>query len=203
MKRKLIARLVGGLALGALGLAAWLGYSQWPNRPDRPPVPFVIRPQDMADAIYAVVAGHREVYATLIVQRLQEEQKIIPCSDHWERDKALPVPSQLLRLSNEAIQSKGAEFHYSVRALQPINPKNAPETETEKKGLEFVLAHPESNFYTNEMAGGRRYFTAVYPDKAISPACAACHNRHPNSPKKDFKRDDVMGGVVVRVPLEF
>ncbi len=203
MKRKLTARLLGGLALGTLGLAAWISNSQWPDRPDRPPVPFVIRPQDMADAIYAVVAGHREVYATLIVQRLQEEEKVISCSDHWERDKALPVPTQLLRLSNEAIQSKGAEFHYSVRALQPINPKNAPETEIEKKGLEFVLAHPEANFYTNEMAGGRRYFTAVYPDKAITPVCATCHNRHPNSAKKDLKRGDVMGGIVVRVPLEF
>jgi len=30
-----------------------------------------------------------------------------------------------------------------------------------------------------------------------------CHNQHPASPRKDLKVGDVMGGVVVRVPLEF
>ena len=30
-----------------------------------------------------------------------------------------------------------------------------------------------------------------------------CHNQHPRSPRRDFKLNDVMGAIVVRVPLEF
>jgi hypothetical protein len=198
-----IARLLGTLAVLLMGFAAWLGHSQFPNRPDRPPVPFEIRPKDLADCIYAVVAAHREVYATLVVQRLSDDAKLVPCSASWETDKALPVPTQVLRLANETIQRKGAEFAFVARSLQPINPKNRPETDTERLGLESLLAHPGTTFYTNEMAGGRRYFTAIYPDKAIVPACVNCHNRHPTSPKKDYKPGDVLGGIVVRVPLEF
>ena len=33
-------------------------------------------------------------------------------------------------------------------------------------------------------------------------ACIGCHNAHPRSPKKDFKLDDVMGGLVIEIPLE-
>ena len=46
------------------------------------------------------------------------------------------------------------------------------------------------------------YFTAVYPDKAVAEACVSCHNHHKDTPKRDFKLDDVMGGVVVRIALE-
>jgi hypothetical protein len=30
----------------------------------------------------------------------------------------------------------------------------------------------------------------------------SCHNGHAESPRKDFKLNDVMGGVVVALPLE-
>jgi hypothetical protein len=48
---------------------------------------------------------------------------------------------------------------------------------------------------------GTRYFQALYPDKAVSQTCIGCHNAHPNSPKKDFKVRDVMGGILLTIPL--
>ena len=66
-----------------------------------------------------------------------------------------------------------------------------------------MIRHPETNYYSHETLGGRRYLTAVYPDKALSPACVSCHNEHPKSARKDWKQGDVMGGLVVRVALEF
>jgi len=49
--------------------------------------------------------------------------------------------------------------------------------------------------------GGARVFQALYPDKALSSQCADCHNVHSQSPKRDFKEGDVMGGVLVTIPL--
>lgn len=161
------------------------------------------KPQEMADALHAVIAADREVYALHIVQRLQADEKIIPASANWKHDKALPVPSQVLRMASQVVQQKGAEFHYVLRSLWPINPKDGPETSTEKTGLQFVAEHPATNYYAGESLGGRRYFTAVYPDIALSEACVECHNGHQDSPRKDFKVGEVMGGVIVRVPLEF
>jgi hypothetical protein len=42
----------------------------------------------------------------------------------------------------------------------------------------------------------------VYPDIGVAPVCVACHNAHPDSPRDDFKLGDVMGGVVIRIPVE-
>ena len=161
------------------------------------------KPQEMADALHAVIAADREVYSLHLVQRLQTEDHVLKSSAKWKEEKALPLPAQVLRMGSELVQRKGAEFHYVLRSLWPINFKNGPETATERAGLEFVAAHPDTNYYAGESLGGRRYFTAVYPDIALSSACIECHNQNQNSPKRDFKIGDVMGGLIVRVPLEF
>ena len=49
--------------------------------------------------------------------------------------------------------------------------------------------------------GKARVFQALYPDKALSQRCADCHNVHPKSPKRDFKAGDVMGGILLTIPL--
>ena len=51
------------------------------------------------------------------------------------------------------------------------------------------------------MNGSDAYLQAVYADKAVSQACIGCHNAHPDSPKRDFKQNDVMGGMIVTIPL--
>jgi len=157
----------------------------------------------MADALHAVIAADRAVYAHQIVQRLANDEKLIQTSENWERDKALPTPAQVLRLGSEAVQRKGAEFHYILRSLKPVNPRNAPQTPTEKAGLQAVAEHPDANYYAEESLGGRRYFTAVYADQAEVSSCVECHNQYKGAGTNDLKVGDVLGGIVVRVPLEF
>ena len=57
-------------------------------------------------------------------------------------------------------------------------------------------------FYGEETLGKTKYFTAVYADKAVAPACVSCHNEHKDSPKTDFKIGQTMGGVVLRIPMK-
>ena len=37
---------------------------------------------------------------------------------------------------------------------------------------------------------------------AVAPVCASCHNDHIDTPRSDFKIGDVMGGVVIRIPVD-
>jgi hypothetical protein len=86
-------------------------------------------------------------------------------------------------------------------SLWPINKQNAPRTDIEKAGLEFIAANKGKNYYGEEELGGKKYFTAVYADIAVADACVSCHNNHKDTPKKDFKLNDVMGGVLIRIPM--
>jgi hypothetical protein len=162
-----------------------------------------ITPRKMADTLHAVISSYREVYARDVVQRLALEEGVVAVSEDWHRDRGLPVHAEIARLASQNIQKDGAEFSFVLRSLWPIRPANGPQTRVEQLGLEFVARHPESNYYSPEMLGGRRYFTAVYPDRAILTSCVECHNGHPAGSRQDFELGDVMGGLVVRIPLEF
>jgi hypothetical protein len=196
----LVPGLVCLLAMATANLPA---HGAEPPAAERSAPNAVLRPEDMADALHDVVNANRSIYTRLVVHRLQNVEKVIGVGDNWEKDKTLINPCEQLRLAAEAIQTKGAEFSYTLRGLAPIVRRNSPQTEVERLGLEAVARHPETNYFARETLGGRRYLTAVYADKAISPACVQCHNGHPQSPKKDWRPGDTMGALVVRVPLEF
>ena len=166
-----------------------------------PAAPRGITPQKMADALYAVLAADRAVYAHEVVERLQDQEGVIRASEHYKDDRALPLPAHMFRLGAEAARRTSGGVTYSLLSPWPINTQNAPRTEVEKAGLRRAAETGQSS-YAPESLGGERYFTAVYPDKAVSEACAACHNAHRDSPRHDFKVGDVMGGVVIRIPVE-
>jgi len=161
-----------------------------------------ISPQEMADNLHVVMAADRTVYTRLIVNRLQNEEKVIKASEHWKDEKALVLPAQMFRFGAEEVAKKKPNFSYSLLSLWPVNKQNAPKTPAEKEGLEFIGKNPGKNFYKEETLGKTTYFTAVYADTAIAPACVTCHNGHKDSPRTDFKIGDVMGGVVLRIPLK-
>lgn len=159
-------------------------------------------PQKMADALHAVMSADRAVYTKNVVNRLQNEEKIIKASEHWKDEKALPLPAQMFRMGAEMVADQKLGFSYSLLSMWPVNKQNAPKTELEKSGLKAVADKVGENYYGEETLGGARYYTAVYADKAVAEACVKCHNEHKDSPRHDFKLGDVMGGVVLRIPLE-
>jgi hypothetical protein len=164
--------------------------------------PAGVAPQVMADALQAVLSADRTVYTQRVVNRLQDEEGLIKATERWNDEKTLPLPAQMFRMGSELVTERGANFRYSLLSLWPINNQNGPKTDVEKAGLKFVAENGgRENFYSEEVLGNRRYFTAVYADLATSPACVTCHNEHQDSPRVDFKLNDVMGGVVIRIPL--
>ena len=158
--------------------------------------------KDMADALHAVMESDRTVYTRMVVNRLQNEEKVIKASEHFKDDKALPLPAQMFRFGAEMVAEKKMPFSYSLQSLWPVNKHNLPKTALEKKGLESVAKDGTKPFYGEETLGKTKYFTAVYADKAVAPACVSCHNEHKDSPRTDFKIGQTMGGVVIRIPMK-
>ncbi len=158
--------------------------------------------QQMADAMHAVMEADRTVYTRVVVNRLQGEEKVIKASEHFKDDKALPLPAQMFRFGAEMVAERKMGFSYSLQSLWPINKQNAPKTAAEKEGLKAVATAPDKPYYKEETLGKVKYFTAIYADRAIAPACVTCHNDHKDSPKTNFKISETMGGVVIRIPMK-
>lgn len=162
-----------------------------------------IAPKLYTDSLFAVMNADRANYTKLIVQRLGPNgASSIKPAEHWkDLDNGAPLPAQMFRMGSEKVAEVTNDFTYSLQSIWPINAQNAPKTAMEKEGLKYIAANPGKNFYGEETLGDTTYFTAVYPDVAVSPACTTCHNNHKDTPKTDFELGEVMGGVVIRVPL--
>lgn len=156
------------------------------------------------DSLFAIMKSNRTNYAKLVVERLGPDGiNAISPVEHWkDLENGTPLPAQMFRAGAEGVGKLTDNFTYSLQSIWPINSQNAPRTPMEREGLEFVREKPGENFYGKETLGDTTYFTAVYPDVGVTDACITCHNEHKDSPRTDFVIGEVMGGVVIRVPLK-
>ncbi len=159
----------------------------------------LIHPQRVADYVHAVVEADRTIYTKHVVERMQEKG-ITFAAEHWEQRNALPLPAQFLKYSGRLAAESGSGIRYGLISLWPI--RSGPATEFEREALEEVLKRPEQPYAGVVKSGKRRFYQAVYADRAVSKTCVTCHNTHLLSPKRDFKLNDVMGGIVITIPLE-
>jgi hypothetical protein len=175
-----------------------------------------ISAQRAADMLHDVMEADRTAYTRNVVNRLTKDQQVmivdgpngepapLRASENWKSEHgSLPLPAQMFRMGAEQVTEKGSGFSYVLLSKWPVNKKNASKTPVEQEGLDFITANSGAKpFYGRETLGGKPYFTAIYADVAVVPACVSCHNDHPDSPRTDFALGDVMGGVVIRIPLD-
>ncbi len=165
-----------------------------------PSVGFSLPVETVADYVHAVIEADRDVYTRHVVERMQSKG-IVVASENWTEKNTLPLPAQFLMESGKFIAKKGIGIRYRLISLWPINKQNAAGTEFEETGLGTFITQPNRPYVGFAEAGGSRYFQAIYADLAVTQACIGCHNAHTNSPKRDFKLNDVMGGIVISIPL--
>ncbi len=161
---------------------------------------FTVPPEVVADYVHAVIQANRTVYTTNVVDKMQESG-IVAAAEHWKGENALPLPAQFLMETGRLVAESGKGIKYKLVSLWPIYVWNKPETEFERKGLETVAKSPDRPFTGFVRIGRERYFQAIYADVAVSQACVTCHNQHINSSRRDFKLHDVMGGIVITIPV--
>lgn len=159
-----------------------------------------IPPEVVADYLHAVIEADRTFYTVQVVERLQKKGVLV-ASENWRAAHTLPLPAQFLMESDELASKTGTKIRYRLISLSPINPQNGATTDFERTALEEVRVHPERSYTGTVTSGSSQYFQAVYADRAVSQACLGCHNAHPHSPKRDFQMNDVLGGIVITIPL--
>ncbi len=188
---------------GFLVLVFWLGVVglAWPNSATAEGTSVSLPVETVADYLYAVIEADREVYTKHVVERMQIKGVVV-ASENWEEKNTLPLPAQFLMESGRVLARKGLGIQYRLISLWPINKRNVASSEFEKIGIGTILTHPTKPYTGFVKEGGARYFQAVYPDLAVAQACIGCHNSHPDSPKRDFKINDVMGAIVISIPVK-
>jgi len=214
-KERVMRRVMGVVASAVCALSGCDGEPAAVATAAVEAAPAGLPPEKVADMLHAVMEADRTTYTKQVVNRLVKEQKLqtmnpttnaaepFRASEQWKTEHGtLPLPAQMFRMGAEAVTAKNVGFTYALLSKWPLNKQNAPKTPVETEGLQAVTDNNGTKpFYGEETLGGTRYFTAVYADVGVAAACIDCHNEHKDAPRRDFEIGDVMGGVVLRIPL--
>ena len=172
-----------------------------------------IAPETVVDYIHTVLLADRTAYTKHVINRLTKlEGKDKPngvvdveATEFWQDTDGIPLPAQMFRLGSEVALEKTTDFTYNLISTWNINDSHKPKTEFEKKAMEVVNETGEP-YKDYQEIGGQTYYSALYPDKAVAEACASCHNTHPvhleRYPDKVFELNDVMGGIIINLPVD-
>src|SRR5262249_33640737 len=87
-----------------LGLSALLSAASMGDMA-HPEVQGGIPPEMVAEYVYAIVQADRTLYATHVVERMQELG--VSATEQWKKQGTLPLPVQMVLMAGEQIEGQG------------------------------------------------------------------------------------------------
>ncbi len=148
------------------------------------------------------IVALRQLYSTEVVERLRA-YGIEATHDYHERQRAIPLPATLtMELGSKVTERReGAHLRLYSDYPFPWRKEGGPRDEFEREALRAIRAEPDQAFYRFEPYEGRYSLRYALADR-MTQNCVDCHNRRPDSPKRDWKVGDVRGVVEFIRPLD-
>lgn len=143
-----------------------------------------------AEYVLATVKAARTVFVKGVLADAKKGG-VKPNEDWVKDDHGIMLPAQFVKEIGKEIR----DFEVALVGTDPLYKSNAAKSPKEKEML-ATLAKGKAKVLTAEDGGKTIGMSA---DFAIVQGCADCHNKHPKTTKKDWKKGDFMGAIVVRM----
>jgi methyl-accepting chemotaxis protein len=191
---KVLVPVATALSLVAVGAGAFI-YQQQLRGVHR-------QAAQMAEALAIQIAETRAYYTKNVVGKLKADGlPVVPGDSRFHGEKGgMPLPATLVKEIGEAVNRRGI-YTADLISPWPINKQKGPRTPFERAALEALARdpkRPQETLFTGQ-GGARLVYVAA--DIASAQACVACHNGHPESPRRDFALGGLMGALVVEIPV--
>lgn len=146
------------------------------------------------------VQADRRLYSSVVVKRALEAGLTVT-TDYHNIERSIPNPTAFLKDVADSIGTRDG-FYIELKSINPVNPENGPDDAFERAALEGFAGGAGTRSHTFEYIKGRWSLRYMVPDTATSQVCVDCHNSIPGGPKRDYKVGDLMGAVLITIPVE-
>jgi len=122
--------------------------------------------------------------------------------EYHDSDKALPVPATFSKDFADYANSFSGEVRFDIVSSYPFPWRDQkPLTGFEQRAMnELSVLRGENEYLEFIPENGRDVLNLALPLR-MTAGCVACHNTHPDSPKRDWVVGDVRGIQVVQAPI--
>jgi adenylate cyclase len=138
----------------------------------------------------------RALYTKCIVGAGKKQK--MKFDEKWEQKdvEAGPLPALFLRSTSAYLSKTRSSLGLFLGSDYPISSANRFKGRQVEYYNQMKL-DKQPKFFLDETTGK---YTAMFPDYASAETCVSCHNEHKDSPKKDWKINDMMGATTWTYP---
>jgi predicted Ser/Thr protein kinase len=149
-----------------------------------------------------VLENLREQYSADVVARTKM-RGVVATHDYKGKEGAIPLPATLvIELGQRFNRDRpGADVRLFSDYPFPWRVGKTSRDEFDNEALERLRQDPDEPYYRFSEMNGIPVLRYAVAD-LMKPSCVGCHNKHPDSPKKDWQEGDVRGVLEIIRPLD-
>jgi len=145
----------------------------------------------------------RGYYTDKVVKKVVNGGNLRVSFEHETDPGAIPLPATMIHDLGELLHGRnGGGLQLRLYSKFPFPNRRARTLDAfAQKALEALAADPDVPYVEPDLTPGREVVRVAVADRMTAEACVQCHNEHPQSPKTDWKLNDVRGVLQVDVPV--
>ncbi len=196
MERPLWFTIIVVLALALLPVVVWLDLRHLSNA--------ALNRQ--ASDLNAMISEIRSYYSRNVVGRIVANHgKSTPARNYEDIDGGIPIPATLSIELGEVIGARASNIGYRFVSDQVFAGRASHRLDAfESFALSSLREAGKPDLNVTEISGAflNRQVRMAVPI-VMGTACVACHNKHPQSPKRDWKVGDIRGiqSITIEQPI--
>jgi hypothetical protein len=144
----------------------------------------------------------RGYYTAQVVNKVKSAGSMKVSFAHDAAD-TIPLPATMIHELSETLSKSSSGTTLKLYSAYPFPNRAGRQLDGfASDALAAFDKNPDAAFVRSESLGGKSVVRVAVADRMATDACVTCHNTHPDSPKKDWKLNDVRGGLEVVVPID-
>lgn len=169
--------------------------------------PKLVRDNAQADALHSAkrtvnqLKQLRSYYTNNVIKKVVGRDGIRGDFKHEGDPNAVPLPATMIHDLSKIFSSEGtviklySAFPFPNRASRQLD-------EFGQSAWEKFQKNPDQVVISNEELDGEPVVRVAIADKMVSQVCVNCHNTRPDTPKADWKLNDVRGVLEVNLSIQ-
>ncbi|WP_447973419.1 c-type heme family protein [Nitrospira sp. Kam-Ns4a] len=154
-----------------------------------------------AKSIAHQIMADQQYYAAVIVPRAIALGGTLGVDYHTIPGR-FPLPATFVREVSEATAKIPNGYTANLISPLAINKEKGVKDQFHLDGFAFLVQHPDQPFIRTDTIQGLAVLRVLMADLASAKSCVDCHNAHAQSPRHDFKLNDLMGGLEIAMPMD-
>ncbi len=143
----------------------------------------------------------RKYYTGNIIKKIQGSAVLKPGINHKTDPKLVPLPATMIHDLSELLEEQGTKLRlYSDLPFPNRASRKLDDFQT--AAWRSLNLDPKTPFVRKTTKENHTRVRVAIADHMVSEVCVNCHNSHPDTPKNNWKLDDVRGVLEVDTSID-